>query len=322
MEREERGEYRAFYTVLTKSPEWRKLTPLARSVYYPLKLRLGKYGIGECALALLVRDSGWTAAQVRQALQELQQQEKPWLYVEEELLWLRNGWRFDPHNSHTNKNNRAGASRYLHSLPKLNLCNAFARYYHLPLPFPDLLPEGERDLVDGEGEEVGDGVRTGRGRTWGTTEDREQKTENREQKTETPSAPIGASPPAGEDVAKEEPKARKEKAKRAVPYPDSWSYSDAHKELARELRVDLKSEAEHFRDWALAKGSVYKDWNAAFRNWLRNAKSGRIAGNTEASRVRSEQPGRGRTRNSDPTPIGTVSPNGEMEWDGERWRKL
>jgi hypothetical protein len=33
--------------------------------------------------------------------------------------------------------------------------------------------------------------------------------------------------------------------------------------------VDLRANLEAFNDWVKAKGASYKDWNAAFRNWVR-----------------------------------------------------
>ena len=63
------------------------------------------------------------------------------------------------------------------------------------------------------------------------------------------------------------------KAKRVTQMPDDWVPSVRHKELSIELGVDLKREEEHFRDYCLANGKTYKDWNAGFRTWLRNAKT-------------------------------------------------
>lgn len=59
--------------------------------------------------------------------------------------------------------------------------------------------------------------------------------------------------------------------KRATQLPDRWQPTESHKELAQELRVDLAREAEKFRDHAKTNGRTGKDWDAAFRNWLRKA---------------------------------------------------
>ena len=60
-------------------------------------------------------------------------------------------------------------------------------------------------------------------------------------------------------------------ANRATQIPDTWQPKPGHHELAHELHVDVKSEAQKMRDWALSKGATGKDWDARFRNWLRRA---------------------------------------------------
>lgn len=62
------------------------------------------------------------------------------------------------------------------------------------------------------------------------------------------------------------------RAKRAHQLPDDWTPTDAHRTLAVERHVDCDLEADKLRDWAASKGESRKDWDATFRNWLRNAK--------------------------------------------------
>lgn len=59
--------------------------------------------------------------------------------------------------------------------------------------------------------------------------------------------------------------------KRGTQLPDTWQPTEAHTSLASESRLDLKAEVEQFRDYHRAKGTTMKDWDAAFRTWLRNA---------------------------------------------------
>lgn len=63
------------------------------------------------------------------------------------------------------------------------------------------------------------------------------------------------------------------RATRARILPESWNPNDEHRRIALEQHVDLATEATRFRDWATAKGQAYRDWDAAFRNWLRRARS-------------------------------------------------
>lgn len=62
-----------------------------------------------------------------------------------------------------------------------------------------------------------------------------------------------------------------EKNKRAVRLPADWMPSNAHSLLAASLKVDLDLEAEKFKDYCVANGRSFVDWDAAFRNWLRRA---------------------------------------------------
>lgn len=57
----------------------------------------------------------------------------------------------------------------------------------------------------------------------------------------------------------------------AVPLPDDWEPSQAHRDLAAELGVDCDAEAAKMRDWALAKDERKVRWGAAFSGWLRRA---------------------------------------------------
>ena len=53
---------------------------------------------------------------------------------------------------------------------------------------------------------------------------------------------------------------------------NDWNPTDDHKKLAQQLGVDWQHEVAAFRDHALATGRTLKNWDAGFRNWLRQAK--------------------------------------------------
>lgn len=80
-----------------------------------------------------------------------------------------------------------------------------------------------------------------------------------------PLSPKGETPPRGEEP-------EKPKRKRPFPLPDLWRPNEKHLQIGRERGVDVKLEAEKMRDWATAGGKRYLDWDATFRNWLRNSK--------------------------------------------------
>ena len=68
------------------------------------------------------------------------------------------------------------------------------------------------------------------------------------------------------------------KSKRATQFPEDFEVSEEIQAWANKHQLpDPSSELEAFRDYHISKASTFKDWNAAFRTWLRNGK--RFAGN-------------------------------------------
>lgn len=60
--------------------------------------------------------------------------------------------------------------------------------------------------------------------------------------------------------------------RRRVQRPTDWKPNSKHAELASEMGVSLEAELAQFCDFHDSKGSTFKDWDAALRTWLRNAK--------------------------------------------------
>lgn len=82
------------------------------------------------------------------------------------------------------------------------------------------------------------------------------------------------SPPEGngkEGNGKEQGGEGKPALKRGTQLPESWRPNDQHTAKALELELQLDAELAHFRDHAQANGVTRKDWDAAFRMWLRNS---------------------------------------------------
>lgn len=65
----------------------------------------------------------------------------------------------------------------------------------------------------------------------------------------------------------------KPKAKRATTRPADFRPSANHRALAAEQGIDLQAEWPKFCDFHDAKGSTFKDWDAALRTWIRNART-------------------------------------------------
>lgn len=56
------------------------------------------------------------------------------------------------------------------------------------------------------------------------------------------------------------------------PLPESWEPNEAHKTKCRERNIDIAHEVERFHNHAKANDRRQRDWDAAFHNWLTNAK--------------------------------------------------
>ena len=68
---------------------------------------------------------------------------------------------------------------------------------------------------------------------------------------------------------------KSQKPKRACSLPDGWVPSEKNIEdaLKREFtNEEINHEADQFRNYHHAKGSTFKDWDAAWRTWLGNAR--------------------------------------------------
>lgn len=65
--------------------------------------------------------------------------------------------------------------------------------------------------------------------------------------------------------------AQKRESSRATVLPDDFKPNDTAVAMAAELGVSLTAEQAAFADHHTANGSTFKDWQAAFRTWLRNA---------------------------------------------------
>ncbi|BCX51639.1 hypothetical protein CTYAZ2_12210 [Comamonas testosteroni] len=65
--------------------------------------------------------------------------------------------------------------------------------------------------------------------------------------------------------------ASKSQTTRATSLPDSFEPNETADRLAGELGLVVTAELEAFEDHHMANGSTFKDWQAAFRTWLRNS---------------------------------------------------
>lgn len=67
---------------------------------------------------------------------------------------------------------------------------------------------------------------------------------------------------------------RRPRKRPSTPMPDGWQPNDTHRRIAGEKHIDIAAEATKFHDWTQANDRRYVDWDAGFRTWLGNAKTG------------------------------------------------
>lgn len=135
------------YSTLPDEPDFLTLPPYSKLAWYTLRMKLGPSGIGVMYASSLAERMGVTIHELTEAERVLVAER--WLIRQANVYWLRNALRYDPSYSLKNVNHRISLERYLQGLPKLAIVNAFATYYDLALPFPELDDEQESEDLFG-----------------------------------------------------------------------------------------------------------------------------------------------------------------------------
>ena len=72
--------------------------------------------------------------------------------------------------------------------------------------------------------------------------------------------------------------------------PDGFTPDQTAQQIAADFGVDIAEQLCAFSDHHAAKGTTFKDWQAAFRTWLRNAN--RFGQQRQSSRPARQTPNR------------------------------
>ncbi|MGJ8524309.1 hypothetical protein LMG33818_000017 [Halomonadaceae bacterium LMG 33818] len=59
--------------------------------------------------------------------------------------------------------------------------------------------------------------------------------------------------------------------KKSTQLPEDFQPNDTAKRKAESSGLNIQEQLEYFKDYHAARGSTFKDWQAAFRTWLNNA---------------------------------------------------
>jgi hypothetical protein len=147
------GTYRGIFTSLIDDPDYQRLSASARLILLTLRLcsQAGVAVIFRMYPAVLAEQTGLTVDEAEAALGELEKApsaERPWIYREGGVVWVRNGLRHDPNVSVGYDKHRKAIVRAVAGLPRLGIVRKFCRYYGLGRPI-DRVAKGSRNPIEG-----------------------------------------------------------------------------------------------------------------------------------------------------------------------------
>jgi hypothetical protein len=138
-----------------------------------------------------------------------------------------------------------------------------------------------RDEVESKREAWKERQRKARARHLSPEESRSdtERDSRRESTSPVPSRPV----PSHSSSTKKSASASRRKPE--VPLPDDWTPKPSHVKYAVERGVDGRHEEGQFRAHAAANDRRQRDWDAAFRSWLGNARPGKTTPTQQARRT-------------------------------------
>jgi hypothetical protein len=124
---------------------------------------------------------------------------------------------------------------------------------------------------DGSSRNVTDGHEESRGVTNGHEESRDVTLTSAIRHVTLPPVAEALLVPPNDSASSEPPKTRGRRKAPVAPRPADWRPNENHREIAKEQKVDLEFQARRFCLHYDASGKLWKDWDAAFSNWLLGA---------------------------------------------------
>jgi hypothetical protein len=148
-----RGVYRGLFSALLDDPDFQRLTPSARLVLLILRLcaQAGAAAIFRAYIGTVAEQTGLPVEDVETALGELERSpspQRPWIYREGGVIWVRNALRFDPHVRLADDKHRKAVEKAVQGLPRLSIVAKFCSYYGIASPFdgsPEILRRPSED---------------------------------------------------------------------------------------------------------------------------------------------------------------------------------
>ncbi len=135
---QDRGPYRSNYCIMFDDSQFRNLPRDAKQLLTMLKMtRLTNMAhIFYCdtgCLVTLSEQTGMTLEEVKNSIRILS--EYHWVYYQDNILWIRNGLKFEPTYNPNNQNHRTCIQNILKGLPKSEIVVKYCQYYGFEIPF-------------------------------------------------------------------------------------------------------------------------------------------------------------------------------------------
>lgn len=122
----------------------------------------------------------------------------------------------------------------------------------------------------------------------------------------------------------QEPIPNLEKKKRATTMPENFYPCDTAIENLKNAGISVQAEISKFSDYCLKEGKVYKNWQAAFRNWASNAIEWKKPTKAQDAKLAVAERlfGKGANQNGTDSKIIDITPAREIENSGKDIPKI
>lgn len=249
--RKELGESRGIYVKATVDEDFLALSVNGKLLWYTLKMHLGASGIGVMMQGTLADLTGIPYGDIEGTLRELEGTN--WIRRERNVIWFRNGLRFDPYMTTENPLHITAILRHIAGLPKLAIVNDFCAYYGLKLEWltkgvPDT---DQQTVVHTDQQTVGDTVSqsvcdTGGRRKEVGSRSKELGGKPEQKAISHPAVPTG-------------PESRANGAFPPSEQPDGFAIASQRQPSARHRAADVISQVYHLGQDVVELGNGYRE---------------------------------------------------------------
>jgi len=131
-----RGLYRSIYCAIWSDSDFRKFSPDEKLVFLylrtsPLSNLIALYPFW---IEPIEQQTGLSREAIQRALSTLS--DRGWIAIEDGLVWIKKGLRFDPQISLRHENHLIGIKKAVLALPRLGLVRDFIDFYGIDMPYP------------------------------------------------------------------------------------------------------------------------------------------------------------------------------------------